>query len=247
MPSTASPVVRPKPAASENLLLSLAVNWIIPNMILVKLSPDDKMGPMTALLVGLAFPVGYFLYDLRKRSKASPVAILGFVGLLLTGGFGLMQLDGIWFAVKEAAIPLVIGAAVLISLKTKTPLVRSMLYNESVIDVARVEGELVARGHVTAFERLLVESSWMLAASFLLSAILNFVLAVVVLKSPPGTPEFTAELGTMSFLSYPVIVLPSMLIFVAALWRLMSGIKKLTGLDAEHIFKTHHAKQGSAP
>jgi hypothetical protein len=37
--------------------------------------------------------------------------MLGFVSVLLTGGIGLLQLDPKWIAVKEAAVPAVIGLA----------------------------------------------------------------------------------------------------------------------------------------
>jgi L-amino acid N-acyltransferase YncA len=82
-----------------------------------------------------------------------------------------------------------------------------------------------------------------LAASFLLSSILNFFLAVFILKSPPGTAEFNAELGKMTALSYPVIVIPSMVVLGLALWKLLSGIKALTGLQLEEIFN-HPEKKG---
>jgi len=150
----------------------------------------------------------------------------------------LMQLDGIWFAVKEASIPLLMGLAVVISMKTKTPLVRTLLYNDKVIDVERVDKELTARDNHAAFARLLVATTWTLAMSFLLSAALNFGLAIYLLKSPAGTPEFNQELGKMTALSYPVIVIPCMAVTLIALWRLLSGIKKLTGLEFETIFKT---------
>ena len=39
----------------------------------------------------------------------------------------------------------------------------------------------------------------------------------------------------MTLLSYPVIVIPTMIITVAALWLMFSGIKKLTGLSMEEL------------
>jgi hypothetical protein len=39
----------------------------------------------------------------------------------------------------------------------------------------------------------------------------------------------------MTALSYPVIVIPSMLMLIAALWYIFSQIKKLTGEDLEHF------------
>jgi hypothetical protein len=51
--------------------------------------------------------------------------VLGLVSILLTGGIGLLQLDTRWLAVKEAAIPGLIGLAVLMSTRTRYPLVKT--------------------------------------------------------------------------------------------------------------------------
>jgi len=152
-------------------------------------------------------------------------------------------MDGLWFAVKEAAVPSVIGIAVLVSLKTKKPLVHTMLYNPQVIDVPKVDAALAERQTRHGFDRLLVTSSYLLTISFLLSAVLNFGLARYLLKSPTGTPEFNAELAKMHLLSWPVIVLPSLAMTLLALWRLLSGLKNLTGLSMDEIFRAPPPKK----
>ena len=176
--------------------------------------------------------------DFFSRRKHNFVSILGFVSVLLTGGFGLFQLDGIWFAVKEAAVPGAIAVVLVASLFTKNPLVKSFLYNDRIMDVAVVNAELEKRQKTSDFDRLLVITTWLLAASFVVSSVLNFFLAVYLLKSPSGTPAFNQELARMTALSYPVIVVPSMGVTALALWKLLSGIKNLTGLPLEQIFKT---------
>ncbi|CAM3028799.1 VC0807 family protein [Rariglobus hedericola] len=222
----------------ENLLLNLVFNILIPTLVLSKLSKDTLLGPVVGLVVALAFPLGYGVWDFLERKKANFISIIGFVSVLLTGGLALMHIGGMGFAIKEAAVPTVIGIAVLLSLKTKTPLVRTMLYNEQVIDVERVDTALNLKGNRKDFDRLLFNASCLLSLSFLVSAALNFGLARYLLKSPAGTAEFNAELGKMHFLSWPVIVIPSMAMMMFALWRLLSGIKKLTGLELDAIFKT---------
>lgn len=223
----------------ENALANILFNIVIPAIVLSKFSAPEKLGPVAGLLVGLAFPLGYGIYDFARRRQANLISILGFVSILLTGSFGLMQLDGLWFAIKEAAIPLLIGLAIVISLKTRSPLVRALLYNDKVIDIQRVDAELAARGNMHAFDRLLIYTTWFLASSFLLSAILNFGLAITILKSPAGSPEFNAELGKMTALSYPVIVVPSLALTMASLWYLARGIRRLTGLNWDAIFRAH--------
>jgi hypothetical protein len=225
------------PDKKENLLINLVFNILIPTLVLSKLSTEARLGPVVGLIVALAFPLGYGVWDFLERRKTNFISILGFISVLLTGGLGLMQVSGMGFAIKEAAVPAVIGLAVMVSLKTKTPLVRTMLYNDQVIDVGRVDAVLSEKGNRGDFDRLMVQASWLLAFSFLVSAALNFGLARYLLKSPAGTAEFNAELGKMHFLSWPVIVIPSMAMMMFALWRLLAGIKRITGLELEAIFK----------
>ncbi len=210
----------------------------LPATILYKLSAVDRLGPLYAFVLALGLAIVYSVYDFAKKRRANAISILGFVSILLTGSFGLMKLDGIWFAVKDAAIPALMGIAVVGSLKTKFPLVRTLLYNDKVIDVAKVEAELKARGTEPAFNRLLVFTTWLLASSFAVSAVLNFYFAYTILKSPSGTPEFNQELGKMTAVSHTVIVVPCMAVMMFTLWRLLTGIKRLTGLDLDTIFKS---------
>lgn len=221
----------------ESPFASLLINIVIPSLVLMKLSKDAYLGPKLGLVVALAFPLFYGLRDFRARHKINFVSVLGLVSILLTGGIGLLQLDRHWIAVKEAAVPALIGVAIVGSLRTKYPLVKKLLYNDQVLHVERVNEALKEKNNEPAFERLLGTTSLLLAASFFVSAVLNYGLAQYILTSEPGTAAFNEELGRMTALSYPVIVLPSMLVLMLALFVLLRGIKKLTGLNMETIFR----------
>lgn len=221
----------------ENPLLSLAINIAIPALILMKLSAEGRLGPAKALIVALAFPFTYGLWDFVQKRKFNFISALGLVSILATGSIGLLQLDRQWIAVKEAAVPAIIGIVILGSVRTRFPLVRKFIYNDQILHVDRVHEALVKGGHEAAFEKLLRTTSGLLAASFFLSSVLNYVLARVILQSDPGTPTFNEELGRMTALSYPVIVVPSMVVLAIALWVLLRGIKKLTGLELDEVFK----------
>lgn len=231
------------PAKRENLLVNLVCNILVPSLILAKLSGPERLGPAMALVVALAFPVSYGLWDFWQRRTANFISIIGFTSVLLTGGLGLLEVEGIWFAVKEASVPFIIGAAVWFSQHSKRPLVRQFIYNEQVINVPKVDAALEAKGERPAFERLMRAASYWLVASFMFSATLNFLLARWLLKSPTGTPEFNGELAKMNLLSWPVIALPSTAIMMFALWRLLSGITHLTGLKLEDIFNAPPPKE----
>lgn len=228
----------PPPAKRENLLLNLAFNIAIPSLILAKASTPELLGPVWGLIIALLFPVSYGIWDFVQRKQANFISIIGFASVLLTGGLGLMQVDNFWFAVKEAAVPSIIGLAVWGSMYTSRPLVRQFLFNDQAFDTAKIETALDEHDNREHFNRLLRNSTYWLVASFTVSAVLNFVLARWLLQSPTGSPEFNAELGKMNALSWPVIVVPTMIITIFALWRLISGIKRLSGLSFEEMMHT---------
>ena len=233
MTQTSARTVAQRP---ENPWISLLINIAIPALVLMKLSGEEYLGPVYGLLVALAFPLVYGIQDAVRRRRLNFISALGVVSTLLTGGIGLLELDPKWLAVKEAAVPAVIGLAVIISTRTRYPIVRSLLYNEKIINIAAVDAALDAHNNHPRFERSLVTASWLLAGSFFLSSTLNFILARIIVRSPAGSIAFNEELGRMTALSYPVIVVPSMAIMIVALWYLLRQIRGLTHLKLEQIF-----------
>ena len=221
----------------ENPFVSIIINIIIPAIIWSKFTTEQYFGPTKGFLIALAFPLAYGIYELLRRRKFNPMSMLGLVSILLTGGIGLLKLDNQWYAIKEAAIPGIIGCVVVGSLRTKFPLVRKMIYNEKIIHVDRVDAALKDHNNEKAFERLLVHSSLLLSCSFFLSAVLNFTLARIIVVGVAGTVEYNAQLGRMTALAYPVIVVPCMIVMLLSVWFLFRGIKRLTGLDLEAVFK----------
>ena len=225
---------KPKP---ENFFLNLICNVAVPTLVLTKFSTERWLGPVWGLVIALAFPISYGLYDFAVRKKANTLSILGFVSVLLSGGMGLMKADGFWFAVKDAVLPTCIGLFVLASMRTKSPLLREMIFNEQIVDVPRVEAALAERGTAVAFEALMRRSSIWLAVSFIATAPVNFALARYILRSPPGTPEFNAELGRMHLLVWPIIVIPSMIVLMVLFWKLLAGLAELSGLSTDEILR----------
>lgn len=229
----------PLPANKPNPLVEILVTIVVPALILMKLSGAERLGPVAALVLALAFPIGWGLWEGLRRRRFSPFAALGLVSTLLTGGIGLLELDTRWLAVKEAAVPGLIGLAVLLSTRTRYPLIRTLVFNPSVVDVERVEQQLKARGSKAAFESRLQTATFLLAGSFFFSSVMNYLLARWVVTSPAGTEAFNQELGRMTLLSYPVIALPSMLMVLAILWYLVRSAKSLTGLTLGELLHAH--------
>ena len=231
------PTHKPRP------MIDLLVSIVIPSFILMKLSGDNDLGATNALIVALAFPLGWGLFELVKYRKVNFIAILGLVSVLLTGGIGLLELDLKWLAIKEAAIPGIIGLVVLGSTFTRYPLIKTLIYNPVVLNVEKIEQKLKEGDNIAKFEKRLSNATYFLAGTFGFSAVMNYLLAKWVVTSPTGSAAFNEELGQMTLLSYPVIAIPSMLMMMAIFYYLWRTIHGMTGLPLDEIMVSSQQKK----
>lgn len=226
-----------KTVKSENLWLNLGFNAIAPAVTLSFLSSPSRLGPTGALILALLFPLAYGAWDLISRRTWSLLSLLGLAGTLLTGGLGLLEMSGFWFAVKEAAVPLLMGVAIPLSMRTRQPLIRTLLYNDQVLNVARIQQALEARGQIAAFERLLAWASWVVGATLALSAATNFALAWWLLPAMSGTEAFNHQLAKLQFWSWPGAFLPLAAGMLYASFGLLRRLEALTGLSGRELHR----------
>jgi intracellular septation protein A len=219
-------------------MVDLVVSIILPSFILMKLSGDDDLGASGGLITALAFPLAWGLFELIRYKKFNFIALLGLVSILLTGGIGLFELDTKWLAIKEAAIPTLIGIAVLVSTFTPYPLVKTLLFKPEIMDVEKIKLKLEAHNCTAAFETRLLKATYLIAGSFAFSATMNYILAKWIVISPAGTPAFNEELGRLTLYSYPMIALPSMIMMMGIFYYLWRTIHDLTGLKLEEVLVT---------
>ena len=222
-----------KPA--NNTLLEIIYNIAIPSIILMKLSGDDYLGSMYALVLALLFPLGYGLYDFIKNKSMNFISLLGFLSTLLTGGIGLFELDVQWLAIKEAAIPSAIGLVGLVSGFWGKPLIAKMLLNPMLFNLDLIYQTLADNGKTEEFKAKIQRANHLLAITFVFSATMNYLLAKWIVVSPAGTAEFNEQLGEMTMLSYPVIAIPSMLMLIAIMFYVVKTLTRLTKLNFEQI------------
>ena len=215
--------------------VDLIVSIIIPSIILMKFSGEDQLGPAGALIIALAFPIVWGLYELLGNKKRNYIALLGIFSVLLTGGIGLLKIDAQWLAIKEAAIPLILGIGVLVANKLGFPIVRKLLFNPKLMNVDRIESALAQNNNKPEFEKKLDKANLFFAGTFLFSAIMNYVLAKAIVTSESGSPAFNEELGKMTLLSYPVIAIPSTLMMLAIFYFIWRTVSSLTGLKLEEV------------
>ena len=223
----------------RNLLLDIVLPVVILNQMSKRLGDN---GPLLALLVALSFPLGHGAYSWLKEKKKNFLSLLGMVNILLTGGLALLKLEGGWFAVKEAFFPLVIGLVVTISAYTSRPLVQLLLLNRSILKVDLIYRRIKELRFELPFEQHLRRLTLYLGGSFFLSAALNYYLARRIFTeiAPNLSPLdrsaiLNAQIAQMTWLSFLVIALPSMLIMAGIFWYLITGIKKYAGLDLKDV------------
>lgn len=230
MASTA--VVPPNP------WLELGVTILAPSLVLMK--GNELIGAVPTLLLALALPLGWGLWQLQHQRSFGLLATIGVVSTLLTGGIGLLALDTKWLAIKEAAVPTVLGLVVAGSAWTRRPLIHALVFNPSLFDVERVLKALAERQTTALFEQKLRSATLILSGTFFFSAVMNFILARWLVTSPAGSDAFNAELGRLTLLSYPIIALPSLAMMVALLLWLGRCSKALAGLDLQDMMRSGH-------
>ncbi len=216
-------------------LIDLSVSIVLPSLIMMKLSSDSYLGVEGALMLALSFPLGWGLFEGFYYRKFNWIAFLGLVSVVLTGGIGLLHLDSDWLAIKEAAIPGIIGMAILISAWTPYPLIHALIYNPAILDIEKIRQHLEHNGHIQAFDLRLKKATYWLSGTFFFSSAMNYLLARWLVHSPSGSEAFNQELGHMTLLSYPVIAIPSTLMMAGILYYLWRTIHGFTGLALEDI------------
>ncbi|MBX2986638.1 MAG: hypothetical protein KF802_01965 [Bdellovibrionaceae bacterium] len=237
------PEPRPTPPA-ENTFVSLGCNIVLPVVILNHLTA--RLGPATALVLALAFPLGYGLWDWWRRRKANMFSILGLLNTLITGGLALIGVTGFWFAVKEAAFPFLIGLFVLGSSWTRKPAVQTIFLNPNLFQLERMQESIRQHGREAEFSQLLRDSTRWLALSFFFSAVLNFALASRIfidlpldLPADARSARLNEQIAQMTQWSMLVILVPSMAFLMGILYFVIRRIRQITGLSDDEFMKVN--------
>ena len=232
----------------ENPLLNIFVNVLLPIVALSQLSKSgDKswhIGPEYGMAVAVAFPFIYGVVFFFKNKKFNFYSVLGIISVLLTGFITIhvWNEDGsikenadLLFAIKEAAIPLMLGAAMLYSHRTKNPLIDVFFLNPDIFDIKKIEETAKEKNTFNDYLAFRLKLTWMFASSFLLSSLLNFILAMYLLKDANDKESYNLAVGKVMGYGYLVIGIPLMIIMVGCLIYLMRTISRITGLTKEEF------------
>ena len=225
---------KPK-AKPTNTWVGLLFNIILPVLCLTKLGEYQQFSAHQVVIIALSFPLIYSIFEYNKFKKLDLLSVISFISVLLVGGISLLQLPPEYIAYKEAAIPLVIGISCVISLRTKYPLVKVLLFNDKIFNTELIRSKVKQLGNHQQLSLVLKTATWLLASSFFLSAILNYFLAIIIVNAPAGTELYNQQLGKMMALSLPVIALPCTIIMFITMVYFFKKLSKLTDSKIEEL------------
>lgn len=197
------------------------------------------------MIIAVCLPVIYGIHHLVKTKKPNFFSILGVVSILLTGGISIMayQDNGtvdaqapLWFALKEAAIPFIFGITILISHWTKTPLINVFIYNPEFFNVPLIEKRVAEKSATADYKKLIFSGTILLASSFFISMVMNYFLAMHFLHDSTHSQEaFNTGVAKLTGWGFAVIGVPMITILIAIMFRFVSGLRKITGMENEDI------------
>lgn len=251
-----------KKAAQEHPLANIFINVLIPVLALSYLSKDPELqqslgkavrpwhiGPVKALVVALALPLGYGIWHFVKTRKPNFFSGLGLVSVLLTGGLTifLWNKDGtvkphadVLFGLKEASIPFILGLAVIGSHFTSSPLLRVFLYSDSIFDIPKIERRVDEINARDSYQKILFQATVMFAASFFISTVLNFGLSLYFLgdldhAAANARELYNARVAKLTGWGFAVIGVPILIFLFFTLRRLLKGLGSLTGFKDDEL------------
>jgi hypothetical protein len=252
----------PTQSTKEHPLANILINVVIPVLILSYLSKDPELqarlgkaarpwhiGPLWAMVIALALPLGYGVWHFVKTRKGNFFSALGLISVLLSGGLTLYLWNkdgtvkpnaGILFGLKEALIPLALGVAILTSYRSATPLIRVFLYNDTIFDIPKIENRIAEISAQADYDKLLLGATRLFAASFFLSSLMNLALAQWFFHGFDATAidaleTYNAIIARVTGWGFAVIGIPILIFLFFTLRSLLKGLGKLTGFKDEEL------------
>lgn len=249
-------------SSQEHPIANILINVIVPVLVLSYLSKDPELqeklgkavrpwhlGPVKAMILALALPIGYGVWHFVKTRKGNFFSALGLISVLLSGGLTVYLWNqdgtvkpnaGLFFGIKEALIPLVLGIAILASHRGPSPLIRVFLYNDSIFDIPKIEKRVDELSARAAYQSLLWGATRLFAASFFISSLMNLGLAQWFFHNfnshaADALETYNAIVARITGWGFAVIGVPILIFLFLTLRWLLKRLGALTGLSEDDL------------
>ena len=251
----AAPIASKAATIQENPFADIIINVLVPVLVLSYLSKEGDelwhVGPMWAMIIALAIPIGYGLWHYFKYRQMNVFSLVGLFSVILTGAITIYLWSGnasvrknaaLLFGIKEAVQPLVLGSLLLITHKMRKPLFNVFVYNDTIFDLSQIKVAIAKKGVETKHKRLLWKATLLFFGAFLISSVLNLGLAFYFLGDlDPQSAEwkelYNKDVAKITGWGFVVIGVPILVVGACILWFLVTGLKRLTGLETEMILQ----------
>ena len=237
-------------------LLNVLLSVLAPVLILDNCSATgDKLwhlGTTWAMVVALALPIGCGIYSLVTERKIEAMTAFGLLGTILTGIVTIYANTGDalairpdtpwWYAAKEAIIALLLAGAMLVSGGREGSLLRACVYSDALFDIRRIENTVQEKGLSNGYNSILSRAALMTAGSLLLSAIMNFGLALYFLLPVPDMPaaeqaeQYNYAVSKMTWMGYLIIGVPLLATLFLVIRYLGKSLTQLTNLPDDQVY-----------
>lgn len=203
-------------------------------------TPNKSQSSLLGIFINILLPV--LILDYCSAGPANPLERPEGENFWHIGPEGRIHSATPWlFAGKEALIPLILAAAVVVSRSAGTPLLNMFIYTPELFDVRRIEQTVAANGEERAYQKLLANSSWILAGTLVASSIGNFFLSLSFMSSVIQQPEaeqqvaYNAAIGSITWWGFLIIGIPILAALVFIMTRLIKRLGRLTGLSRDEL------------
>lgn len=211
------------------------VGFLIPTVVLMGLSDESRLGPVLAMALALALPVGLEVYAFVTGRKASLLSLFAIIGILSIGAISLLGLSEQWLGVRRAGIYIIAAVVLLVVTRFRRDLLKKGL--ERLLDMPVIEAAAKSKAVEAKLVNLTAVAAYVLAGLLLAIGVWSYVLTLIMISAPTGSSAFNAEYAQLRVLSLPYVTLPLLVGVTGLLLWLLNGMEKLTGLDSEKLLK----------
>lgn len=192
-----------------------------------------ELGPVGVAVAAALPPAGFLLAQFARERSVGALGVVSLIGVLLTGGVAVLQLDGAWFAVKEGLLPVLLGGLTAASAFSPWPVIGVVfdrLLAPDALASIRAAPESAAR-----FQAAVRRSTIELGVASALPGVLAFGVARSVVTSAGGTEAYVQELGRYTMWSFPLVTVPALAVTVIALRRAMAHVEQALGVGFDTL------------